>query len=102
MRKFLAPLVIASALFSALPAEAHEEVPVDGQVTAVSAKTVAIKTKAGQVVTLDVDSNTRVLQAGKRLALKDLKVGQAVKAVGFGDSMTDLIAIDVEIVGKGG
>jgi len=102
MRKFLAPLVIATALFGALPAAAHEEVPVDGQVTAVSAKTVQIKTKAGSVVTLDVDTNTRVLQAGKRLALKDLKVGQTVKAVGFGDSMTDLIAIDVEIVGKGG
>lgn len=62
--------------------------------------------KDGQRVTLDVDGNTRVLMTGKRLTLKDVKVGQSVKALGIGDKPTDLVAIDLTInppkPGKGG
>lgn len=97
MRKILAPLAAAAVFLSALPAAAHDEMEVAGQVTAVTAKTLQLRTKDGQVVTMDVDSNTRVMMAGKRLTLKDVKVNQSVKALGFGDKLTDLVAIDVEI-----
>ncbi|MES2895947.1 MAG: hypothetical protein V4759_07950 [Pseudomonadota bacterium] len=97
MRNILAPFAAAAALLVALPAAAHDEMSVAGQVTAVTAKSVQVRTKDGQLITLGVDSNTRVAMAGKRLTLKDMKVGQAVKALGFGDSMTDLVAIDVVI-----
>ena len=97
MRKILAPLAAAAVFLGALPAAAHDEMEVAGQVTAVTAKTLQLRTKDGQVVTMDVDSNTRVMMAGKRLTLKDVKVNQSVKALGFGDKLTDLVAIDVEI-----
>lgn len=97
MRKFFAPLVAAAAVVSALPAAAHDEMEVVGQVAAVTAKTIQLRTKDGQLVTMDVDANTRVVMAGKRLSLKDVKVNQSVKALGFGDKLTDLVAIDVEI-----
>jgi hypothetical protein len=97
MRKLLLSLAAVSALFAGAPAAAHDEIEVAGQVTAVTAKTVQLRTKDGKAVTLEVDSNTRVKMAGKPLGLKDLKVGQAVKALGFGDSLTDLVAIDVNI-----
>lgn len=104
MHKFLAPLAAVAALLSAVPAAAHDEKPVTGQVTAVTAKSIDIKTTGGQVVTLEVDSNTRVMKDGKRLTPRDVKVGQSVKALGFGDSLKDLVAIDVTIMapGKGG
>ena len=106
MRKFLLPLAAAVAFLGALPAAAHDEVEVAGQVAAVTAKSIQIRTKAGQVITLDVDSNTRVAMAGKRLTLKAVKVGQSIKVLGFGDSQTDLVAFDVAINppkrGKGG
>lgn len=97
MRKLLLPLAAVSVLFAAAPAVAHDEMEIAGQVTAVTAKTVQLRTKDGKAVTLEVDANTRVKMAGKTLGLKDLKVGQTVKALGFGDSMTDLVAIDVTI-----
>ncbi|UTP38226.1 DUF5666 domain-containing protein [Phenylobacterium sp. LH3H17] len=97
MRNVLAPFAAAAALLVALPAAAHDEMSVAGQVTAVSAKTIQLRMQDGKVVTLEVDSNTRVKMAGKPLGLKDLKVGQSVKALGFGDSMTDLVAIDLVI-----
>ncbi len=97
MRKILAPLVAAAALLSANSAAAHDEIDVAGQVTAVTAKTITVRTRTGQVAVLDVDGNTRVLMAGKRLTLKDVKVGQSIKALGIGDSLTDLAAIDVVI-----
>ncbi len=97
MRKILAPLAAAAVFLGALPAAAHDEMEVAGQVTAVTAKTLQLRTKDGQVVTMDVDSNTRVMMAGKRVTLKDVKVHQSVKALGFGDKLTDLVAIDVEI-----
>lgn len=97
MRNILAPLAAVAALLVALPAAAHDEMELAGQVTAVTAKSVQIRTKEGQLITLGVDGNTRVVLAGKRLALKDMKVGQSIKALGFGDSMADLVAIDVVI-----
>lgn len=101
MRSFLAPLVVAAALLGAAPAFAHSETPVAGKITAVTAKTIDILTHDGQIVTLDVDNNTRVMMSGKRLTLKDVKVGQTVDALGYGDSMTDLVAIDVTITAQG-
>ena len=97
MRKLLLSLAVLSVLVAGAPAAAHDEIEVAGQVTAVTAKTVQLRTKDGKAVTLEVDSNTRVKMAGKALSLKDLKVGQSVKALGFGDSLTDLVAIDVNI-----
>ncbi len=106
MQKFLAPLAVAMALLGVHPAAAHDEMTVAGQVTVVTAKTIQVRMKDGQLVTLDVDGNTRVVMAGKRLTLKNVKVGQSVKALGFGDKLTDLVAIDVTIdpprPGKGG
>lgn len=94
----------AAALLAAGPALAHDEVPVTGQVTAVTAKSIQVRIKDGRLVNLEVDGNTRVTRDGKRLGAKDVKVGQTVKALGFGDSAADLVAIDVTITvpGKGG
>lgn len=102
MRKFLVPLAAIATLLAAAPALAHDEMPIAGQVTAVTAKTIQVRTKDGRTVTLEVDGNTRVMQDGKRLTPKDVKVGQSVKALGFGDNINDLVAIDVTIAGKGG
>jgi Domain of unknown function (DUF5666) len=97
MRKIFLPLAAVSILFAAAPASAHDEMSVMGQVTAVTPKTLQVRMKDGRVVTLEVDSNTRVKMAGKPLGLKALRVGQSVKALGFGDSLTRLTAIDVNI-----
>lgn len=104
MLKFLPPFAVVATLLAAVPAAAHDEKPVAGHVTAVTAKTLQVRTKDGQVVTLEIDGNTRVMKDGKRLTPKDVKVGQSVKALGFGDSLKDLVAIDVTITaaGKGG
>ena len=104
MRKILAPLAAVATLFIAAPAAAHDEMLVAGQVAAVTATSIQLKTKDGQVVTLAVDGNTRVMRDGKRLTPKDVKIGQSVKALGFGDKLKDLVAIDVTIIApaKGG
>jgi hypothetical protein len=97
MRKILAPLAAVATLLIAAPSAAHDEMTVAGQVAGVTAKTIQVRMKDGKVVTLEMDSNTRVKMAGKPLGLKDLKVGQAIRALGFGDSLADLVAIDVTI-----
>lgn len=97
MRKHLLSFAAVAALIGAAPAVAHDEISVAGQVTAVTAKTLQVRMKDGKVVKLEVDGNTRVKMAGKPLSLKDLKVGQSIKALGFGDSLADLVAIDVII-----
>lgn len=101
MRKILAPLAVAISLLGVLPAAAHDEMTVAGQVVAVTAKTIQVRMKDGQLITLDVDGNTRVMRDGKRLTPNDVKVGQTVKALGFGDSLKDLVAIDVTITAPG-
>lgn len=97
MRKLLIPLTAVALLAFAAPAAAHDEMELTGQVTAVTAKSIQLKMKDGKTVNLEVDGNTRVMLAGKRVTAKDVKVGQSVKALGFGDSLNDLVAIDVTI-----
>ncbi len=97
MRQLLLSLAALLVLLAAAPATAHDEMSVTGQVTALTAKTVQLRMKDGKVVTMEIDSNTRVKMAGKTLSRQDLRVGQSVKALGFGDSMADLVAIDVNI-----
>ncbi|WP_145998455.1 hypothetical protein [Caulobacter flavus] len=101
MRKFLASLIAVSAVLWAMPAAAHEEFPVSGKVLAITAKTIQIKAKEGDTVTLDLDNNTRVVQGGKRVTIKEVKVGQSVDVLGFGDSFSDLTAIDITILPPG-
>ncbi len=98
MRKILSTLAATAFLSTAVPAIAHDEMPVSGQVTAVTPTSIQLRTKDGKVVKLGVDSNTRVKQGDKRLTAKDVKVGQSVKALGFGDNVNALVAIDVTIV----
>lgn len=97
MRRILLPLAAVSILFAAAPAAAHEEKEVAGQVTAVTPKTLQLRMKDGKLVTLDVDANTRFILGGKRVTPASMKVGQSVKALGLGDSLADLVAIDVTI-----
>lgn len=97
MRYVFVPLALVAALLGPLPAAAHDEIAVTGQVTAVTAKTIQVRVKDGRLITMETDGNTRVMMAGKRLAAKDVKVGQSVRALGFGDKITDLVAIDVTI-----
>lgn len=97
MRNLLLPLAALSVLIAAPPALAHDEIEVTGKVAAVTAKTLQLRTGDGKIVTLEVDSNTRVVQAGKRVTPAAVKVGQSVKALGFGDSLADLVAIDITI-----
>ena len=97
MRKLLFPIAAAAFVALSAPAAAHDEMEVAGQVTAITAKTLQLKMKDGKAVTLEIDGNTRVVQSGKRVTVKQLKVGQSVKALGFGDSLADLVAIDVTI-----
>lgn len=98
MRKlFLALVAAVATLLSASPAAAHDEIAVVGVVKAVTATTLEINTKEGQTVTLEMDANTRVAMADKRLTVSDIKPGQSVKALGYGDSLKDLIVFDVVI-----
>ena len=103
MRKILIPIAIVAALLGAAPAFAHGEIPVVGVVKSISATTIEISMKDGETVKLAMDVNTRVMKDGERLGIGDLKIGQSVSAVGFGDSLEDLIALDVTIsrAGKG-
>lgn len=101
MRKLLIPLALVAALLGAAPASAHGEIPVAGVVKAVNATSLEIYMEDGRIVSLQTDANTRVVMDGKRLRLTDLKVGQSVKALGYGDSLSDLVALDVTVTKPG-
>jgi hypothetical protein len=102
MRKLLIVLAsLAATLFAAAPALAHDEMVVMGVVKAVNETTLEITLKDGKTGKLTVDRNTRVDREGKRLALGDIKVGQSLKILGYGDSAADLVAIDLTILADG-
>ena len=97
MRTKLTILAAAAAMLMSSAATAHDEYIVEGKVSAVTKEAINVTISTGQVAKLKVDKDTRVMSAGKRVTLKDLKVGQSVQATGIGDTRLDLMAIDLVI-----
>lgn len=86
-------------LNAALPLSAHEEYRIIGTVSKITATRIDVKqTKDGKIIKIDMNKQTKVTRDKKPVAVTELKVGRSVVVDAFGDSILELLAIEVRLV----
>ena len=98
--KIIATAIIAAILASA-PLSAHDKYRIVGTVTKLTADEITVKrqTKDNPVVEMDHDTNTKVIRLdGKPGTISDVKVGASVVIDALGDSILDLVVLQIRLV----
>ncbi len=91
--------VAASLCLSAIGLRAHDDYRIIGTVTRVSAPTIEVKqTKDARTIVMKMDSATIATRDKKKVPLTDIKVGQYVVVDAQGDSLDDLVVLEVRLV----
>ena len=96
-RSFITGLVASLAAVVA-PLGAHENFRIVGTVTLIKGQDFDVKTKEGRTVKMSIDSNTRVTRDKKKVPIDELKVGLSVVCNARGDTIDDLMVLDIQIV----
>ena len=91
----IAAFLLAASSVSAL---AHDEFRVVGVVTKVNQNSLSVKQTGGVEHVIKLDRQTAVLRDGKKAVLADLKAGQTTVVNALGDTMEDMLAIEIRIV----
>ena len=90
---------IAAMLLATVILSAHDEYRIIGTVTKITATTLAVKqTKDGKVITMKTDANTLVTRDKKKVARSDIKTGGHVVVDALGDTINDLLVVEVRLV----
>jgi hypothetical protein len=96
--RFVLPLVVVLSLISA-GAAAHDEYRIIGTATRVTPTSLDVKqTKDATVVSMKVDKQTIVTRDKKTVARDELKAGAHVVVDALGDSLEDLLVLEVRLV----
>lgn len=92
----LAAILITASSPSAI---AHEEFRLVGVVTKVSATSLSIRPQGAKADNpVKLDRQTAFARDGKKVARAELKPGQTAVVDAYGDSLEDLLALEVRIV----
>jgi hypothetical protein len=99
--KPLAVGVVALLLATAAVSAYHDEYRIIGTVTKIAAGSVTVKqTKDGKVFTMKTDANTIVTRDKQKVKRSDIKVGGYVVVDALGDTIDDLLVLEVRLVPK--
>jgi cell division protein FtsL len=99
MQKRLIAAVCALLLAGAALASAHDRYRIVGTVTKLTADEITVKqVKDNALVEMDIDQNTKVTRDGKAAKRADVKVGGSVVIDALGDSILDLVVLEIRLV----
>jgi hypothetical protein len=90
---------VAAVMFTA-PLSAHDRYRIVGTVTKITADEITVKqVKDGALVEMDHDQHTKVTLLNKKAGkVADVKVGASVVIDALGDSILDLVVLEIRIV----
>ena len=99
MQKRLIVALCALVLAATAMASAHDRYRIVGTVTKLTADEITVKQlKDNALVEMDIDQNTRVTRDGKAAKKADVKVGGSVVIDALGDSILDLVVLEIRLV----
>lgn len=91
--------VLAVLTVGAVPAVAHDDYRIIGTITNLTVNTLEVKqTKDGKTISMATDEATLVTRDKKKVSRTELKTGASVVVDANGDSLEDLVALEVRIV----
>ncbi len=98
-RRLMIAGMLAGLIVGMAPAAAHDDYRIIGTVAKVSAKTLGVKqTKDGKLISMSTDEATVVTRDKKKVSATELKTGLSVVVDARGDSLEDLVVLEVRIV----
>ena len=77
---------------------AHDEYRIVGKVTKRQGALIAVKTKEGKTVAIDLTKETLYTRNKKKVPAAELKIGSSVVVDALGDSIEELEAVEVRLV----
>ena len=99
MRKIAIALTMIAALVASAGLHAHDRYRIVGTVTHVASDQITVKqVKDNALVEMDIDQNTKVTRNGKAAKLAEVKVGGSVVIEALGDSILDLVVLEIRLV----
>ena len=99
MRRLMIVIGVVAMMLGAAPAWAHDDYRIIGTVLKVSAGKLDVKqTKDGKTISMKTDAATIVTRDKKKVSSAELKTGTNVVVDARGDSLKDLVVLEVRIV----
>ena len=98
MTRLIAALLITAICVGA-SLSAHDRYRIVGTVTKITAGEITVRqVKDNTLVEMDHDKNTKVTRDGKAAKITDVKVGGSVVIDALGDSILDLVVLEIRLV----
>ena len=98
-RRLVTIIALAALLLSMASLSAHDDYRIIGTIAKVTAKTLDVKqTKDGKTISMRTDEATVVTRDKKTVSATELKTGLSVVVDARGDSLDDLLVLEVRIV----
>ncbi len=98
-RRLMIAGVLAGLIVGMAPAAAHDDYRIIGTITNVTANTLDVKqTKDGKTISMATDEATLVTRDKKKVSATELKAGLSVVVDASGDSLEDLVVLEIRIV----
>ena len=98
MTRLSAALLITTICLAA-PLSAHDRYRIIGTVTKITADEITVKqAKDSTLVEMDHDNKTKVTRDGKAAKITDVKIGSTVVIDALGDSILDLLVLEIRLV----
>jgi hypothetical protein len=98
-RRHLIGIAIVAMLWNVSPAWAHDDYRIIGTVLKIAAKTLDVKqTSDGQTISMRTDAATIITLDNKKVGRDELQPGTHVVVDARGDSVRDLVVLEVRIV----
>jgi len=99
MKRLTVAALCAALLVTVASLSAHDDYRIIGTVTKVTAKTLDVKqTKDGNIISMKVDTATIVTRDKKKVDRTELKTGSNVVVDASGDSLKDLLVLEVRLL----
>ena len=98
-RRLMLAGILSLLIVGALPAAAHEDYRVIGTIAKVTATTLDVKqTKDDKTISMAMNEETIVTRDETTVGASELKTGLSVVVDAHGDSLEELLVLDVRIV----
>lgn len=98
-RRFMMAALLAVLVIGTARVAAHDDYRVIGTITKVTAKTLDVKqTKDGKTISMAMNGATVVTRDKKKVDAAELKTGLSVVVDARGDSLKDLLVVEVRLV----
>jgi hypothetical protein len=98
-RRFMIATALMGLLTAAAPAGAHDEYRIIGTVLKVSAGKLDVKqTRDGKTISMITNAETIVTRDTRKVNAAELKIGANVVVDALGDSLEELLVVEVKLV----